>query len=73
MKAVLEFNLPEEQQEFNQASNAVNYLVALEDFSQYIRGRIKYEENPEVIKKELDIIWGKFFEILADNNVELYA
>jgi len=73
MKAVLEFNLPEEKVEFTTASNAASYFVALEEFAEHLRRRLKYEENSEVVASELEKIRTEFFNILEDNNIDLYA
>jgi hypothetical protein len=37
MKAILEFNLPEDKGEFDFANNAVNYYSALFEFDQWLR------------------------------------
>jgi hypothetical protein len=42
MKAILEFNLPEDQDEFNQAVQGGDWRHVVWDFDQYLRGEIKY-------------------------------
>lgn len=49
MKAVLEFNLPEDQAEFQMASRASEMALSLEAIRQLLRHQVKYEKlEPEV-------------------------
>lgn len=41
-KGILEFNLPEEQEEFEYAQNGIAYSVVIEDTLNWIRGILKY-------------------------------
>lgn len=43
MKARLEFNLPDEQNEFTLANNGSNFYCALFEIDNYLRNKIKYE------------------------------
>ena len=42
MKAILEFNLPEDQDEFNQAVKGGDWRSLVWDFDQYLRSNTKY-------------------------------
>jgi hypothetical protein len=44
MKAILEFNLPEENSDFQAAINGQNYKNAIWDFDQLLRSEMKYKE-----------------------------
>jgi hypothetical protein len=44
MKAVLEFDLPEDQDDFQAAINGHNYKSAIWDFDQLLRSEMKYKE-----------------------------
>jgi hypothetical protein len=44
MKAVLEFDLPEDQDDFQSAINGNNYKSAIWDFDQLLRSEMKYKE-----------------------------
>jgi len=71
MKATLEYNLPDDQAEFDFAIQGGNMYSALFDISQELRTLWKYEELDE---KEWDIverIRNKFFEILDDHQIKL--
>lgn len=45
MKAILEFNLPEEREEFELASNAAQYSIVLDDLDEFLRRKLKYESE----------------------------
>ena len=44
MKAVLEFDLPEDQNDFQAAINGNNYKSAIYNFDQLLRSEMKYKE-----------------------------
>jgi hypothetical protein len=75
MKAILEFNLPEEQEEFNNAIKANDYLSAIQEFKKYLRTHYKYEtslinENQQPSEEEfrvVKIIYHKFHQIVNEN------
>jgi hypothetical protein len=67
MKAIIEFNLPEETAEYEEYSNARNYYGAI--WAMYTLLRQEYKHGREVVKTEA--VWDKFFEILEDNGVTI--
>ena len=44
MKAVLKFNLPEENEDFKAAINGSKYKSAIWDYDQWLRSEMKYGE-----------------------------
>jgi hypothetical protein len=44
MKAILEFDLPEDNTDFQAAINGHNYKSAIWDFDQLLRSEMKYKE-----------------------------
>ena len=56
MKAILEFNLPEEKQEHNYAVNATEAFCALTDIYQKIRSVRKYGADIESTLDEIENI-----------------
>jgi len=63
MKAKLEFDLPEEQVEFNLAINGGNWSFVAWKLDQELRGKIKYsetitEEQREIYQEVRDRIHG---------------
>ena len=49
MKAILEFNLPEDKEEFDAASKGMDWAVLAWDIDQFIRNKIKYEQDKDGI------------------------
>ncbi len=66
MKAILEFNLPEEKEYFDFANNGVNYYSALVAFDQWLRSEYKYNNNEPMYK-----VREKLNQIINDNNVKI--
>jgi hypothetical protein len=66
MKATLEFNLPEEKDEFNFASNGLNYYCALVEFDQWLRSEYKYNGNEPMYE-----VRQKLNEFINENNVKI--
>lgn len=62
MKATLEFNLPEEQDEFRVASDAGSTMSAVEDVLNYIRNRLKYEDLPADVAEALEEVRNRLLE-----------
>jgi hypothetical protein len=51
MKAILEFNLPEEQPEFELANDGYKWQLVVWELDQWLRSQIKYE--PEEMSQEV--------------------
>lgn len=57
MKAILEFNLPEEQEELNYALKGHLYSIIIDDFDNELRKRYKYENQDSIsIEEARDIL-----------------
>jgi len=71
MKATLEFNLPEDQEDFKLACQAVDLKQALIEIAMELRSLHKYGELPvnqwELIGEVRDI----YHRILTDYNIEI--
>jgi uncharacterized UPF0160 family protein len=72
-KATLEFNLPEEREEYNLCVNGSNYSSALWKFNEYLRNVLKH--NPKDLSDEqlnlVEEIQKEFFESLDTYDVVL--
>ena len=66
MKATLEFNLPEDREDFNYANNGFNYYMALVEMDEWLRSEYKYNDNEEMYK-----VRNKLREIILYNNVKI--
>jgi hypothetical protein len=66
MKVTYDFNLPEEQDDFDIYNNSMKYYLALCDLQQIFREWLKYEERESI---PVDEIIEKFDEVLNDNEI----
>jgi len=66
MKAILEFNLPEEKDEYNFANNGVNYYITLVEFDNWLRSEYKYNGNEAMFE-----VRKKLNEFINDNNIKI--
>jgi hypothetical protein len=73
MKATLEFNLPEDQPEFNNAIKGGNWKNVCWDIDQYLRKHIKYDES--LSEEQLRVYEGireELYSFMIENKVDLY-
>ena len=73
MKAILEFNLPEDKEEFDAASKGMDWAILAWDIDQYIRNRLKYQtEKLDTLsaKKELEFLREALNEMLIDKGLQ---
>ena len=58
MKAILEFNLPEDKEEFDVAAKAMDWALVAWDIDDFIRNKIKYEQDRDgvlqLVRNELN-------------------
>ena len=66
MKATLEFNLPEDQERFDFATNGINYYLALCEMDEWLRSEYKYND-----KEEMYAVRQKLYLICSENNVTI--
>jgi hypothetical protein len=71
MKAILEFDLPDDQDEFTMATKASKYWVALWDISQRYRSKLKHEQLSESEYLLIEAERDAFFEILEGHGINL--
>lgn len=71
MKSVLEFNLPEEREEFELAVNAGKYASALWEIQQELRTIWKYEELEDNVYEMVDRIYTMVYDKINENNIEV--
>jgi hypothetical protein len=73
MKAIIEFELPEDQEEYQMANNASKMYTALWDIRQLFRSTLKYNKtglNDEQLE-QWEAMRGEFFDILENNDLKL--
>ena len=74
MKAILEFNLPEDKVDFDLALQGSDWKHVCWQMDQYLRKRVKYDDDlSEDAREILEYIRGEFNAFMVENNVDLYA
>jgi hypothetical protein len=66
MKAILEFDLPEDNAAHELAINAGKYNLALYSISREIRNMIKYQNRKSISTEDLQKL---FYEILRESDI----
>jgi hypothetical protein len=69
-KAILEFNLPEEQEEFKDAVNGTKYALALHNIKDDVRSIWKYDELTAQQYEIVDKIYEQINLRLTEANVK---
>jgi len=67
MKAILEFNLPEEEEQHADAINGTQYKFAIQELDEYLRRRLKYEKLSNY--DEVNAIRTELHNILNSRNL----
>lgn len=71
MKAILEFALPEESQEHQDALRGSDWKYAVDDLLQYLRTQIKHAENSADEYRTFERVREQLFEILEERDLKL--
>ena len=72
MKAILEFDLPEDKEDFEVASKAMDWSILAWDIDQYIRNRLKYQTeklDTSSAGEELELLRNELHELMEDNGL----
>jgi len=69
MKAILEFNLPEDKEEFDAASKGMDWALVAWDIDQLLRNKLKYGKLLPNTRAELEEIRKTLNEMLADRGL----
>ena len=74
MKAILEFNLPEDQQEFDLATKGLKWWNVCWDMDQWLRAQYKYMPDNDYSADKYNALYEarqKLFELMQQNGVSL--
>ena len=74
MKATLKFNLPEEQTEFNFATQGSDWWNVCWDMDQWLRQQYKYMPDEEYSQEKLEAyveVRDKLLELINNNGLDL--
>ena len=70
MKAILEFNLPEDKEEFDVASKGMDWSLVAWDIDQLLRDKLKYGKLLPNTKAELEEIRDTLNEMVIDRGLK---
>jgi hypothetical protein len=72
-KATIQFNLPEEQSEFDLANNASKYYSVLWDLDQYLRNFVKYPSDREdpILTDTMAKVRDELWRLMNEHNLDL--
>ena len=72
-KAILEFSLPEEDQEHELAINAGKYYSILWDLDQFLRNKVKYptQDHDPIETDTYDKVRTELWNLLNEHNIDL--
>jgi hypothetical protein len=72
MKATLEFNLPEEAQEFRTAINGWKFKSVLNEINEDLRSKIKWQDDmPDIVRQALQAVRDDMHQRLSEHNINL--
>ena len=69
MKAIFEFNIPEDQWEFDAARQGPDMVHAISEFQRMLRDNLKYAQDSTLDKKTLEHVQKTLRQCLDDNNI----
>ena len=69
MKAILEFNLPEDEEQFNAANKGMDWALLTWDIDQLLRNKLKYSDLLPNTRAELEEIRDTLNEMLVDRGL----
>ena len=70
MKAILEFDLPVDKEEFDAASNGTDWALVTWEIDQLLRNKLKYGDIFPNTRAELEKIRKTINEMLADRGLK---
>ena len=72
MKATLEFNLPEEAQEFRTAINGWKFKSVLNEINEDLRSKIKWQDDmSDEVRQALQAVRDDMYQRLSEHNINL--
>jgi len=71
MKAILEFDLPEDHEQFNAATQAQDWVLAMDELDQYLRGLCKHGSTYRSAEGALNVTCEMLHAILQEHNLSL--
>lgn len=72
MKAILEFNLPEDQRKFEMANQAADMVAAIGHFEDTLRSYIKYGHNFKTANEALEAVRALLHEEINLRRINIH-
>jgi len=72
MKAILEFNLPEDDEALTDARRGSDWKWAMDDLSNYLRSETKHADHTAEEYAVFDKVRDKLFEILQERDLRFW-
>ena len=72
MKAILEFELPGDQEDFDMAQNGWKYLSVLREFDTWLRARLKHEELDGYERETYETIRDELYKCVDGQGVNVW-
>ena len=69
MKAILEFNLPADEEQFDAANRGMDWALVAWDMDQLLRNKLKYEEHTRDTRKVLEDLRKILNDMLVDKGL----
>jgi len=73
MKAILEFNLPEDNVEHLTAIQAPDWKFVVSEIDEYLRSQIKYSNLSDEVSKALQLTRDEMGKLCTDNNLDIHS
>ncbi len=71
-KGILEFDLPEESEEFETAVKAGDLQCVLQNMDNYLRGLVKYESEGDIMAECGDKIRTRFWAFIQERSINMW-
>ena len=69
MKAILEFELPKDKENFNAASKGMDWALVVWDMDQIMHKKVKYSELTDDTRKEIEDLRLTMSDMLIDRGL----
>ena len=71
MKAILEFNLPEDNVEFRAASKAMDMVGFIFELLYNTKKGLVYKANGDEVEEGIEMVFDKMHDLLNDYNINI--
>jgi hemerythrin-like domain-containing protein len=72
MKGILEFKLPEEQEDFKLAQEGVMWKLVVSDLIDFLRNETKHKDHSAEEYAIFDMVLDRLYEEIKDRNLSMW-